>query len=468
MQRVLPKGSFQLDYVTFEGYGEYFPRILAVREKRVASFREHVGALSKLSYMLVRSLGVCFLILVVVAVSHLITNIIPETILVVLATFFQAFFVLYFVYWRWNRFDLSFDAVVKYFSSGFVLCSSLALAYEMFIQIILSGTVYVTTLIAIVLFNLGGGTFTSIADMEEIEGKHHFVIHHEKLFEFSSGVSAFAQAFLTAALVEELAKFFCFWMVEHPDFLKPADIMVDGAAVSAVEGGGTSADGAASSTALDNYGSIVRDGEVRGAESTEVDADFAENGDRDKSSRTLRSRGAATTVAMVATALGFACFENLVYVFVYTPPGISNEVSVLIYRSLFPLHPIAAAIQSIGVIRRDLEGDTSYGLGRILFPAFLYHGSFDFTLMLLNNLQSLHTFEETADDDTVQQQNEDTVQQDTGDNDMLSLLLSSTILVLGIVYYVAQARAQRKRLTDLDLSAQKRTSQRRRYDTIAP
>ena len=194
----------------------------------------------------------------------------------------------------------------------------------MFIQIILSGTVYVTTLIAIVLFNLGGGTFTSIADMEEIDGKHHFVIHHEKLFEFSSGVSAFAQAFLTAALVEELAKFFCFWMVEHPDFLKAADIMVDGAAVSAVEGGGTSADGAASSTALDNYGSIVRNGEVRGAESTEVDADFAENGDRDKSSRTLHSRGAATTVAMVATALGFACFENLVYVFVYTPPGISN------------------------------------------------------------------------------------------------------------------------------------------------
>ena len=57
--------------------------------------------------------------------------------------------------------------------------------------------------------------------------------------------------------------------------------------------------------------------------------------------------------------------------------------------------------------------------------------------MLLNNLQSLHLFEETADDDTVQQQNEDTVQQDTGDNDMLSLLLNSTILVLGIVYYVA-------------------------------
>jgi len=51
----------------------------------------------------------------------------------VLATFFQAFFVLYLVYWKWNRFDLSFDAVVKYFSSGFVVCSVLALAYKMFV-----------------------------------------------------------------------------------------------------------------------------------------------------------------------------------------------------------------------------------------------------------------------------------------------------------------------------------------------
>ena len=78
------------------------------------------------------------------------------------------------------------------------------------------------------------------------------------------------------------------------------------------------------------------------------------------------------------------------------------EVSVLVSRCLFPLHPIAAAIQSIGVICRDLEGDTSYGLGRIFFHAFLYHGSFDFALMILSDLSSFYSFEEMTDYDTVQ------------------------------------------------------------------
>jgi hypothetical protein len=33
--------------------------------------------------------------------------------------------------------------------------------------------------------------------------------------------------------------------------------------------------------------------------------------------RTLKSIGAATTVSMVAVALGFSCCENLVYIFLY-------------------------------------------------------------------------------------------------------------------------------------------------------
>jgi len=116
-------------------------------------------------------------------------------------------------------------------------------------------------------------------------------------------------------------------------------------------------------------------------------------------------------------------------------------------------------IQSIGVIRRDLEGDTSYGLGHVFFPAFLFHGSFDFVLMILTGLNSLHLFEEIVDYDTVQKQsNKKHVQKDTSDDNMLSLPLSSTILVLSIVYYVAQARAQHKRMMDLVLSVQKRTS----------
>ena len=64
-------------------------------------------------------------------------------------------------------------------------------------------------------------------------------------------------------------------MVEHPDFLKPAD-MVNTTAVSTTKGG-MNADKAASSTALDNYGSIVCNKEVRGVENPEIYADFVQN-----------------------------------------------------------------------------------------------------------------------------------------------------------------------------------------------
>ena len=101
------------------------------------------------------------------------------------------------------------------------------------------------------------------------------------------------------------------------------------------------------------------------------------------------SKGVGITIAMVATALGFACCENLLYVFVYTPPSLVNEVTTLLARSIFPIHPLAAALQSIGVCRRDLEGDAKVGLGRILFPAILLHGSFDFVLMVMALIQSV-------------------------------------------------------------------------------
>ena len=61
-------------------------------------------------------------------------------------------------------------------------------------------------------------------------------------------------------------------MAEHPNFLKPAD-MDNTTAVRAARGG-TNTNKVASFTALDNYGSIVRNKEVRGVDNTDVDADF--------------------------------------------------------------------------------------------------------------------------------------------------------------------------------------------------
>lgn len=54
-----------------------------------------------------------------------------ENILVIMLTFFQAFLIMYLIHWKWNKFDLSLDAIVKYFASGFLLSSTLALTFEL-------------------------------------------------------------------------------------------------------------------------------------------------------------------------------------------------------------------------------------------------------------------------------------------------------------------------------------------------
>eukprot|EP00536_Pseudo-nitzschia_multiseries_P012076 jgi/Psemu1/308748/fgenesh1_kg.441_\ len=92
---------------------------------------------------------------------------------------------------------------------------------------------------------------------------------------------------------------------------------------------------------------------------------------------------------MVTVALGLACAENLLYIFVYTPKNLMSEVSTLYVRCLLPIHPMAAALQSIGVCRRDLEKDSSYGIGWIIFPAWLLHGSFDASLMAFSAIKKI-------------------------------------------------------------------------------
>lgn len=37
------------------------------------------------------------------------------------ATFLQAFAVMYAIHWGWHKYDLSIDAVIKYFACGFLL-----------------------------------------------------------------------------------------------------------------------------------------------------------------------------------------------------------------------------------------------------------------------------------------------------------------------------------------------------------
>ena len=159
---------------------------------------------------------------------------------------------------------------------------------------------------------------------------------------------------------------------------------------------------------------------------------------------------------MVSVALGFACCENLIYIFVYSPPSLEVEVSTLLARSFFPVHPLCAAIQSIGVCKRDLEGDQRFGLGRIIFPAILLHGTFDFVLMLAAYFQQVGTIKEGNDEDGKAAQDDDS-SEDLA-SQLPALIIGLVLVITGYAYYVVQSRAQTQRLVAMDSAARDQRS----------
>ena len=118
------------------------------------------------------------------------------------------------------------------------------------------------------------------------------------------------------------------------------------------------------------------------------------------------------------------------------PTFAATEITTLVIKSLFPVHPIAAAIQSIYVCRRDLEKDPSIGLGRIVLPSVIFHGTYDFVLMIVNaSWQRSHKEQYFYD----------------GGNGMTGVELTSFfaslfIMTAGFVYYLFSSRAQYSRL----------------------
>jgi RsiW-degrading membrane proteinase PrsW (M82 family) len=332
-----------------------------------------------------------------------------------LGTLFQPILILYFVYWFWNRFDISLDAIIKFFASGFVIATSTAMVYEMLVSALTTIAVSVAALFGVLALALAGDLTISLDDdtpVLSVPSKFRITI---------ALLAAFLNSFVVAALVEELAKYLCFLMVEHPDFPDES-----------------------SETASDDAEEALLPEQSQGVSRESRKVSFV-------------SRGAAITIAMVTTALGFACAENLLYVFVYAPPGVATEVSTLLARSLFPVHPLAAALQSIGVCRRDLERDSSTGVGRILLPALLLHGTFDFVLMAAQVWSQVYErYEDQGDDGTNNQAGSEVIPNASADTaedltDALPELIASvTILLVGIAYYVIQARSQRIRLKALD------------------
>jgi hypothetical protein len=179
----------------------------------------------------------------------------------------------------------------------------------------------------------------------------------------------FINAYLMAALVEELCKYFGFRMVEHPDFLTDEQLQEGTEAVAAAErrSGREEAleeeeveddvapdEGCAAYEAMQGELADSVHEAAEAAVSAAVDAVGARS-PRPESNlkvapaprKTLNGKGAAITVAMVAVALGFACCENLIYIFIYNGSSMERSTSLVYsFVSLGVRVPVAPCIVS--------------------------------------------------------------------------------------------------------------------------
>ena len=403
IERLVPASRRRIDYLSFQPYTEYYASIKMLRETRNSSLWHHFTALSWLSMSLVKVLvGALCLLFIFSLIGQ--SNFTLQNMMILLATFGQAFLILYFVHWKWNRFDLSLDAVIKYFACGFFLTTGIAVFFEVVETILLQLLLAVIIMLKDVeakdpktfqadddvigddqTWNSGSilssllshppsrrhGRFWGIGLGDSIDGGEAYGEDNSRSLTRDNPaiiiVYLFLNAFVLAALVEELCKYFGYRMVEHPDFLSGQELreaaatgpetVINGRAYisegsndgpanggklrtqeliprqgsSNCRGGGI---GGSSGMALlrrltkgDPFATPDDPNDLVGGMSiapfiggTSVSPATETSGGAME--RSLNSVGAGVTVAMVSVALGFACCENLLYIFLYNGPSV--------------------------------------------------------------------------------------------------------------------------------------------------
>jgi hypothetical protein len=437
----LPRHLRMIDYITMEPFMTYYPTILELRTSAVSSFWDHWCALSELSKLILTTFKVILVSLLIISISKWVGYWNVSDVAVLFATFIQSFVVMYFVHWGWHRFDLSIDAVVKYFACGFVLCSSMVftletLGYALFMLLVM--IVKNPTQVQDSGYGgVGGGGMKTMMDgsrhgrslIAESDVLDGFFIRHP----VARIVYIFISCYLFTAIVEEVCKYFAFIAVDHPDFCSEKELEKAKATLKfQLERDGEDDDDDDNEAEEANTVGSVPHVRTKLARGTNVAGTF----NPALQCRSLSSIRAGVTVAMVAVAMGFACAENLFDIFITNGwrPSIGSEIATLFFKSMFPIHPIAAAIQSVYVCRRDLEKDTSFGLGRIILPSVIFHGTYDFALMAISSSW----------------QKEDNYFYNQGGNDsrvaIASLCVSWFIMLVGILYYMRISHVQYARL----------------------
>lgn len=429
VEKLIHQKYRRVDYVTMQPMLEYYPAIYDARDNEDDGvlFNPQIswGRLSNFSKWVVGSVGVVLCVLFIWSILGYHRQFGLKNYIVFCATLMQAYVVMKIVHWKHVK-DISTDALIKYFVSGFCLSTSLAVFFEVVVGMVMK--LVMSILMALSGINvvesagytlngfLTGPGFANIIAMQEADDSpsyRDYVKAYGNDHPIVYTIYLLINAFFLAALIEETCKYFGYRMIEHPDFLSSRDL----------------------------------------EDAAKIEASQSENNNATSRStfprqdRTLESRGAATTIAMIATALGFACCENLVYIFIYGSSNFGVEVIILLARSIFPVHPIAAALQSIRVCERDLEKKPNMSLGRIVFPGVIFHGLYDFLLMWIDFLTSRNS--SSGDDDS----DDGAFAGDDDESDWLSFVLSFSVLTIALWYFFWESGLQRNRLWSLDREA---------------
>jgi len=470
---LLPPRLQRVDILTHQPWYEYYRDIYNLRLRWKAQNRDkkrnvrgfeigpHFRALSQLSRYIITLFVICTVAMVLALKLNPRAAYDWADVFVLVATFLQSFIVLFIVHWIFHKSDLSFDAVVKFYATGFIIATPTAFIAEgILINIML--------FVAYIFYAIGA------------------VIWEEDFLDWFSQnyvpfwiVGELLNAFLVAALTEELCKYYAFRFVEHPDLIfltgldrarQDSEHLVGGEKNYAFNSHNVSSD-LHTGSEFDLDRSVAAGysqkknmhrgnrSQARAAMSVGLNQD--DNGNDEEEVRTIRQRAAAVTTAMIGTAVGLACAENFLYVFLFGGANSGGEeMAILIFRSIFPVHALAAAMQSIGVIRKFLEGPGDrdagrLGVGKIIFPAVLLHGTFDAILMSINvYIESSWDFYLRQNNGAVEE--EGFVPYNSFVVNLVVWILICSAMLAGLVWYMIKNREQKKRLCMLENNTEDR------------
>jgi hypothetical protein len=441
---LVPPSMQRVDLITHQPFHEYARDVNNVRRRYMEhasrSWMQHYAALSHLSRYILVGFVVVTALVVLTMLVHPASWFTWADALVLIATFTQSFLVLMVVFGIFHRSDLSFDAVVKFFAVGFCICVPVGVVFE---GIMMNGLM---TMFYICYY------FFSLILGQNFD---YWVQDNRVIFWLTGELVG---AYLVAALVEELCKYYGFRFVEHPDLIFLTGL--DRSAEQAKTAGGVNAYKFDSQLVSEFSRSQDSDNErlnISRSKSRNSSARFRLRDEEEEYDepelRTVRQQAAAITTGMISVAVGLACAENFMYVFFLggsrgNSGAIWQELMILLFRSIFPIHALAAAMQSINMIKKFIEEPQNHlGVGKIILPAVILHGTFDAILL------SITTYIETKYDQFYA----------NGGNDAdglpfnavaLNIVAWASILSLmtfGFGWYTFQNRRQMKRLALMEL-----------------